>query len=95
MRLPKAALAVPAAFIMLALPVIDFPATTAVALGGGLAIVAAIVSKMAAQDVEFLLSRDRLLSIATVMDLQHRTGAVTGLCALVVPANLRFQCFLK
>ncbi len=68
MRLSKPALAVPAAFIILAVPVIDFPVTAAKALGGGLAIVAAVVSKMAAQDMMFLLVRDRLLSIATITD---------------------------
>ena len=68
MRLSKAALVVPAVFIILGVPVIDFPVTTATALGGGLAIVAVIVSKMAAQDMEFLLVRDRLLSIATITD---------------------------
>ncbi len=68
MRLPQAALVVLAVAIIFGALIIDFPATTATALGGGLAIATAIVSKMAAQDVEFLLVRDRLHSIATITD---------------------------
>lgn len=68
MHLPKPALVILAVVIIVAASMIDSPTATATSLGIGLVIVAAIVSKMAAQDVEFLFSGDHLLSVVTITD---------------------------